>query len=255
MRRGNNATTMSMIKEEMKMKKAAATTKKATATAANTNKEENAMKKVTAATMKKANTNTNKEETTMKKATETNALTINGVTITLSPEQSAAIAAMLMGGTTTASAPAPEAKKRGRKAKEVKAEPKEQAESVKKAAAEPFTDFKVLLAENRFSFAKADGTFLYQKAPRQALNNRLKAVCEGKGLSVKYNKEVWAWEVLNPRTGKVPGKTVLAVMVLAGLLLGLGKSVGAELRLRPVPIAAAAAGALLGVLCSRRRRF
>ena len=71
----------------------------------------------------------------------------------------------------------------------------------------------MILAESRFSFAKADGTFLYQKAPRQALNNRLKAVCESKGLTVKYNKEVWGWEVLNPRTGKVPGRTVLAALV------------------------------------------
>ena len=45
------------------------------------------------------------------------------------------------------------------------------------------------------------------------MNNRLKAVCESKGLSVKYNKEVWGWEVLNPRTGKVPGRTVLAGIV------------------------------------------
>lgn len=202
MRRSNNATTMSIAtkKEETKMKKAAAAKKSTT-----TNKEETAMKKTTTA----AKSTTNKEEKNMK-----NSLIINGIEITLTAEQSAAIAAMLMGGTTTASAPEPEApKKKGRKAKEVKAEPKEQAESVKKAADEPFTDFKVMMAESRFSFAKADGTFLYQKAPRQALNNRLKALCESKGLSVKYNKEVWAWEVLNPRTGKVPGRTVLAGIV------------------------------------------
>ena len=72
-----------------------------------------------------------------------------------------------------------------------------------------FADFKVIESGNKLSFVTANGGFLYQRAPRQALNERLKAVCADKGLVVAYNNDVHAWVVTNPRTGKAPGKSVM----------------------------------------------
>lgn len=72
-----------------------------------------------------------------------------------------------------------------------------------------FADFKVIESGNKLSFVTANGGFMYQRAPRQALNNRLKAICADKGFVVVYNNDVHAWVVTNPRTGKAPGKSVM----------------------------------------------
>ena len=185
----NNATTMS-----------AATT---------TNEEKTTMKKNTTAITK--TTTTTKGVKEMKKATENaNALTINGITISLTPEQSAAIAAMLVGGTAVEekveepTTPTPK-KSAAKKATEKKSHAASEHEPT------PFADFAVKVEENRISFTTKDGKFLYQKAPRQALNNRLKAWCKEYNHSVSYNKEYWAWEVLTP-TGRCASKTRMCTL-------------------------------------------
>ena len=178
----------------------------------NTAKEEKNMKKASATTTTK---NTTKEEKNMNKAVNT--VTINGVQIPLTEGQANSVLALLLAGAgsttpeqaTEEAAPTPK-KAATRKAAGKKAEP-EKAKVEKKV--EDFSAFAVKADGNHLSFTSPDGKFLYQKAARQALNNRLKAVCESKGLSVKYNKDFWAWEVMNPRTGKAPGKTVLAGLV------------------------------------------
>lgn len=178
----------------------------------NTAKEEKNMKKASATT---ATTTNKKEEKNMKKAVNT--VTINGVQIPLTEGQANSVLALLLAGAGSATpeqateeaAPTPK-KAATRKAAGKKAEP-EKAKAEKKV--EDFSAFAVKADGNHLSFTSPDGKYLYQKAARAALNSRLKDICSGKGLSVSYKKEVWAWEVMNPRTGKAPGKTVLAGLV------------------------------------------
>lgn len=184
------------------------------------------------------------EEKIMKKATNNatnNAITLAGVQINLTAEQAATIAAMLLGGNKAESAavsdtvnektrvakaakaakPATTPEK-GAKIKSKSKAVSEAAESgikpkktetpeSKDATTTPhdFADFKVIESGNKLSFVTANGGFMYQRAPRQALNERLKAVCADKGLVVAYNNDVHAWVVTNPRTGKAPGKSVM----------------------------------------------
>lgn len=176
-------------------------------------KEETGMKNATT----KKNT---KEEKNMNKAVNT--VTINGVQIPLTDGQANSVLALLLAGAGSATpeqaveeaAPTPK-KAATRKAAGKKAEPEkanvEKAKAEKKV--EDFSAFAVKADGNHLSFTSPDGKYLYQKAARAALNSRLKEICSSKGLSVSYKKEVWAWEVMNPRTGKAPGKTVLAGLV------------------------------------------
>lgn len=172
-------------------------------------------------TMKKNNVNTNTTNTN--NATNTNTLTLAGVQINLTAEQAATIAAMLLGGT------APTAPKKARSKKAVseavsadivKAENVSEDVTAAKTPStdqltDQYTDFKVVQDANKLSFKTANGGFLYKKTPRYALNNRIKAVCADKGLSVEYSNDCWAWVVLNPRTGKAPGKSVMTGIVNA----------------------------------------
>ena len=183
----------------------------------NTAKEEKNMKKASATTTTTTNT---KEEKNMNKAVNT--VTINGVQIPLTEGQANSVLALLLAGAGSATpeqateeaAPTPK-RAATRKAAGKKAEPEkakvEKAKAEKKV--EDFSAFAVKADGNHLSFTSPDGKYLYQKAARAALNSRLKDICSGKGLSVSYKKEVWAWEVMNPRTGKAPGKTVLAWLV------------------------------------------
>ena len=184
---------------------------------------------------------TKKEEKIMKKATN-NAITLAGVQINLTAEQAATIAAMLLGGNKAESAAVSDTvNEKTRVAKAAKAaKPATTPESTEKvvkskskavseatesgikpkktetpeskdATTTPhdFADFKVIESGNKLSFVTANGGFMYQRAPRQALNERLKAICADKGLVVAYNNDVHAWVVTNPRTGKAPGKSVM----------------------------------------------
>ena len=203
---------------------------------------------VNATTTNNATMSTKKEEEIMKKATNNatnNAITLAGVQISLTAEQAATIAAMLLGGNKAESAAVPDTvnektkvakaakaakpattSEKGVKIKKSKAKVAETAESgksgIKKAketeateskdattTPHDFADFKVIESGNKLSFVTANGGFMYQRAPRQALNERLKAICADKGLVVAYNNDVHAWVVTNPRTGKAPGKSVM----------------------------------------------
>lgn len=147
-----------------------------------------------------------------------NTLTLAGIQINLTPEQAATIAAMLLGGNT------PTAPKKSKKAvSEAVTADIVKAENVSEDAtaaetpstdqyeqlADQYSDFKVAQDGNKLSFKTANGGFLYKKTPRYALNNRIKAICADKGLSVEYSNDCWAWVVINPRTGKAPGKSVM----------------------------------------------
>lgn len=174
--------------------------------------------------MKNTNTNTNTN------TNNANTLTLAGIKINLTPEQAATIAAMLLGGTAPTVNTAAPKKARSKKAVSeavsadiVKAE--NASEDVTTAEthstdqyeqlAGQYTDFKVAQDGNKLSFKTANGGFLYKKTPRYALNNRIKAVCADKGLSVEYSNDCWAWVVINPRTGKAPGKSVMTGIVNA----------------------------------------
>lgn len=221
----------------------------------------NAVNAVNATTTNNATMFTKKEEEIMKNATN-NILTLAGVQINLTAEQAATIAAMLLGGNNAESAAVPETvkeKTRGAKAAKaaksaVTSEPvmektekgvkiikkpkavseatesgikpkKTETPETKDATTTPhdFADFKVIESGNKLSFVTANGGFMYQRAPRQALNERLKAVCADKGLVVAYNNDVHAWVVTNPRTGKAPGKSVMD-----GITKTLSAPVGAK---------------------------
>lgn len=184
--------------------------------------------------MKKTNTTTANTNTT----TMPNTLNINGVTIQLTDEQVAKLAASLM---FTATTPASVAVK----SDEVKAEvevAKPRKKSVKKAAtvsevesaqikndvvktAEPisatndnkltdFADFEVQIDGNKLSFTAPEGKFLAYKTARYALNNRLKAICKKHAFNCVYNDKVWAWE-LRTMLGKPLSKTKMATIKAA----------------------------------------
>lgn len=175
-----------------------------------------------------ATTMSTKEDTTMKKVNDSNSLMINGVNITLTPEQAAAIAAMLVTDNGN-SKPSP---KRSAKKKNVVSETvalpaditraKEEGENVDVTTAggddaettKDFTAFKVVLKENVISFTAPNGGFMYQKAPRQALNERLKAKAKEMGYTAKYYKDVLGWKLAND-AGKSAPKTKLAAICKA----------------------------------------
>lgn len=142
-----------------------------------------------------------------------NTLTINGIEISLTSKQSAAIAAMLLGAkaakTTEKVGGITRMKKAAKAAEVAEATPAEVVkDEAAEAAPEPFTAFKVALNDGRISFTAADGKFLYQRAPRQALNERLKAAALNAGYIAKYSRDVWAWEV-TAKSGKTAPKTKL----------------------------------------------
>ena len=60
---------------------------------------------------------------------------------------------------------------------------------------ESFTDFVFVRKDNAVTITHKDGKFLYEKAPRQALNARLKAC------GATYDKDVKAWVFLT-KSGK-----------------------------------------------------
>ena len=62
-------------------------------------------------------------------------------------------------------------------------------------ASEGFTDFMFVRKDNAITITHKDGKFLYEKAPRQALNARLKAC------GATYDKDAKAWVFLT-KSGK-----------------------------------------------------
>ena len=73
---------------------------------------------------------------------------------------------------------------------EVKSEPKTYEHT-----SESFTDFMFVRKDNTVTITHKDGKFLYEKAPRQALNARLKAN------GATYDKDAKAWVFLT-KSGK-----------------------------------------------------
>ena len=73
---------------------------------------------------------------------------------------------------------------------EVKPEPK-----TYKHTSESFTDFMFVRKDNAITITHKDGKFLFEKAPRQALNARLKAN------GATYDKDAKAWVFLT-KSGK-----------------------------------------------------
>ena len=73
---------------------------------------------------------------------------------------------------------------------EVKSEPK-----TYEHVSEGFTDFMFVRKDNAVTITHKDGKFLYEKAPRQALNARLKAN------GATYDKDAKAWVFLT-KSGK-----------------------------------------------------
>lgn len=73
---------------------------------------------------------------------------------------------------------------------EVKSEPKTYEHT-----SESFTDFMFIRKDNAVTIAHKDGKFLFEKAPRQALNARLKAN------GATYDKDAKAWVFLT-KSGK-----------------------------------------------------
>ena len=73
---------------------------------------------------------------------------------------------------------------------EVKSEPKTYEHT-----SESFTDFMFVRKDNTVTITHKDGKFLYEKAPRQALNARLKAC------GATYDKDAKAWVFLT-KSGK-----------------------------------------------------
>jgi len=199
-----------------------------------------ATKSATAA--KKSTTNNKKEESTMKKSTNNtntaaanSSITINGVTIQLTEEQVAKLAASLMFSATPASVDVkPEVvaevakprKKSVKKAVAVSEVESATAQIIK--AAEPipatnddndnkltdFADFEVQIDGNKLSFTAPEGKFLAYKTARYALNNRLKAICKKHAFNCAYNDKVWAWE-LKTMLGKPLSKTKMATIKAA----------------------------------------
>lgn len=191
--------------------------------------------------MKNVNVTANTNTTTMP-----NTLNINGVTIQLTEEQVAKLAASLMFSATTpasvdvkpevvADEVAKPRKKSAKKAATV-SEVESAAEDVKPAKAitkksaaksvpaksaaadddklTDFADFDVQIDGNKLSFTAPEGKFLAYKTARYALNNRLKSLCKKHAFNCAYNDKVWAWE-LKTMLGKPLSKTKMATIKAA----------------------------------------
>ena len=164
--------------------------------------------------------------------TNMNTVTINGNTITITENQAAIIAAILamqatpvpVASTETAEPAAPaKGKGKGKTARKVAETVEPAAAPVAKAEAESktaepeyFTAFAVKAEGEHVSFTTPAGGFLYQKAPRAALNQRLKAYCEGKGLTCVYDKDKWAYRVTKADGSKVARTTFTALAKAMG---------------------------------------
>lgn len=198
----------------------------------------NATTTATTAAAKKSTTNTKEEKTMKKSANNTqntvahNSITINGVTIQLTEEQVAKLAASLMFSASTPASvdvkpevaeevakPRKKSVKKAATVSEVESAPAQIVNAVVSAAADDdkltdFADFEVQIDGNKLSFTAPEGKFLAYKTARYALNNRLKTICKKRAFNCVYNDKVWAWE-LRTMLGKPLSKTKMATIKAA----------------------------------------